>query len=101
MSIQYSFQTNSTLESERDDVRKSVRGEFSSAIDALSKERGRLLSEVSQLRLKLSQLSSSRDAEEKERKSQMEAEMANIQERYEYLPKKGGCKLIVFRQKIG
>ena len=66
------------MESERHDVRQSVRGEFASAIESLSQERGNLLNELSDLRLKLAELKSEKEAEEKERKREMEMEIEKI-----------------------
>ena len=69
------------MESERDDVRKSVRGEFSSALDGLSAERTHLLNETADLRLQLAEAKSEREAAERESKKEMEMEAMKIHAR--------------------
>ena len=69
------------MESERNDVRSAVRGEFSSAIEGLSQERSKLLNDLSDLRLTVAELKSEKEASEKDRKREMEAEVDKIHEK--------------------
>jgi regulator of replication initiation timing len=74
-------QTNGRLESERDDVRRAVCGEFSSALESLSEERGNLLNELSDLRLRLAEVVSEKEAAEKDRRREVDAEVKEIHQR--------------------
>lgn len=69
------------MESERDDVRQSVRGEFTSALDALSAERSHLLNETADLRLQLAEAKSETEARERESRREMEMEAMKIHTR--------------------
>ena len=69
------------MESERDDVRQSVRGEFSTALESLSSERSALLDELSSLRLRLAEAASEREAAEREAKRETEEQVQRIHER--------------------
>eukprot|EP00094_Tigriopus_californicus_P008370 TCALIF_08065-PA protein Name:"Similar to AZI1 5-azacytidine-induced protein 1 (Homo sapiens)" AED:0.03 eAED:0.03 QI:0/1/0.6/1/1/0.8/5/10/321 len=70
--------TNGQLESERDDVRQAVRGEFNSALEALSNERNSLLNQISDLRLACTEMKSQILVMERAHKREMEREIENI-----------------------
>ena len=69
---------NQRLETERDDVRTIVRGEFASALDALTEERSTLLNQLSEMRLKLAETKSALETSEKQWKLQAEEEAEKI-----------------------
>ena len=79
------FQTNAKFEAGRDDVRQAVRGEFTVAIDGLTTERSDLLNQMSDLRLKLAEAQSERDAAEKEWQVKAEDEAVKIHAKYVYM----------------
>lgn len=76
---------NGRLESEREDIRSAVRGEFTAALDSLASDRTTLLNQVGDLRLKLAEVLSQKEAEEKKRKQEAEEEAAKIHTRLEML----------------
>jgi len=69
------------LESEREDVRASVRGEFTSALESLSNERAHLLGEVSRLRRALTEAESSASAIRSESRESADKQVEAIHNR--------------------
>ncbi len=63
---------------EREDVRKAVRGEFTTAMEGLTSERTSLMNQVSEMRLKLASVQSEKEAAEKQWKTHAEEEAAKI-----------------------
>ena len=72
------MQVNERLENERDDIRNVVRGEFASALDSLTEERTNLLSQLSDMRLKLAESHSEQESCEKRWRCQAEEEAERI-----------------------
>ena len=66
------------METERDDIRNIVRGEFASALDTLTEERTNLLNQLSEMRLKLAEAKSELETSEKQWKCQAEEEAEKI-----------------------
>ena len=72
------FQANARFELEREDVRQSVRGEFSAALEGLTQERGNLLNQLSDMRLKLAEIQSEKETVERRWRLQAEEEAEKI-----------------------
>lgn len=77
VSFSFLFQTNGRLESDRDDVRQSVRGEFAAALDTLSQERSGLLQETADLRLRLAEARAERESIERDLKRDQGSQRAS------------------------
>ena len=75
------FQSIAKFEAERDDVRQAVRGEFVAAMDSLTAERSALMNQVSEIRLKLAEAQSDREAAEKQWRVRADEEAAKIHAR--------------------
>ena len=69
---------NARLELEREDVRQAVRGEFSAALEGLTQERGTLLNQMSELRLRLAEMQSEKEIVERRWWLQAEEEAEKI-----------------------
>lgn len=69
---------NARLELEREDVRQAVRGEFSAALEGLTQERGTLLNQMSELRLRLAEMQSEKEIVERRWRLQAEEEAEKI-----------------------
>ena len=72
------FQINARFELEREDVRQSVRGEFSAALEGLTQERSNLLNQLSDMRLKFAELQSEKETVERRWRLQAEQEAEKI-----------------------
>jgi hypothetical protein len=77
-----STQANARFEAEREDVRKAVRGEFATAMESLTVERTNLLNQLSELRLKLAEVQSEKEAAENQWRVHAEEEAAKIHTKY-------------------
>ena len=75
------FQGIAKFEAEREDVRSAVRGEFTTAMESLAAERTGLMNQVTEVRLKLAEAQSDREAAEKLWKAHAEEEAAKIHAR--------------------
>ena len=63
-------------------MRSAVRGEFTTTMEGLASERGALMNQLTEARLKLAEAQSDREAAEKQWKSQAEEEAAKIHARW-------------------
>ena len=59
-----------------------MRGEFTAAMESLASERGGLMNQLSEVRVKLAEAQSDKEAAEKQWKAQAEEEAAQIHARY-------------------
>ena len=75
------LQSLAKFEAERDDVRQAVRGEFSAAMESLTAERAALMNQLSEVRLKLAEVQSDREAAEKQWRVHADEEAARIHAR--------------------
>lgn len=81
-------QANAKFEAEREDVRQAVRGEFSAAMESLTNERSGLLNQMSELRVKLAEAQSEKEAAEKDWRTKSDDEAAKIHAKY-------GCSIVL------
>ncbi|XP_040577290.1 uncharacterized protein [Lepeophtheirus salmonis] len=72
---------NSKLESERENVRKSVRGEFLSTIETLTDDKNSILQEMGNLRIKVSELQSQIESDKVKMKIEKEEDAERIHSR--------------------
>lgn len=63
-------------------MRQAVRGEFAVAMESLTMERGALMNQLSEVRLKLAEVQSEREADQKLWKAQADEEAAKIHTRF-------------------
>ena len=59
-------------------MRSAVRGEFTTTMESLASERGALMNQLTEARLKLAEAQSDREAAEKQWKSQAEEEATSV-----------------------
>lgn len=74
-------QSNAKFEAEKSNMRQVVRGEFCMALDSLASEKSGLMNQLSEVRLKLAEAQSDREAAEKQWKIQADDEAAKIHTR--------------------